>query len=188
METLISWDIELLLWLNDLNHPYLDQVMFFLSEKKVWIPFYLLLIYLVFRVEKWRIWIFALTVAATIGLSDGFTSKFMKPYFERLRPSHNPEIQEEVHVVNAYRGGKFGFASSHAANTFALALLLWFLYRRYWPYVGLMFVWAALVSYTRIYLGVHFPLDILVGALVGMACAFLMSRFYFYLHQKIYPG
>jgi undecaprenyl-diphosphatase len=92
----------------------------------------------------------------------------MKPYFLRLRPTHDPELQDIVHTVNNYKGGLYGFASSHAANTFGVAMFLWLLLKPKYPWVVFLFLWATLVTYTRIYLGVHFPGDIVVGGLIGI--------------------
>jgi undecaprenyl-diphosphatase len=111
-------------------------------------------------------------IALTILLADQITSTFMKPFFSRLRPTHDPELENLVHIVNGYRGGKFGFASSHAANTFGLAMFVFLLFRNRSKHVAWIFLWAAVVAYSRIYLGVHYPGDIIVGGFVGMICAF----------------
>ena len=97
----------------------------------------------------------------------------MKPFFERLRPSHEPTLAERVYIVNQYRGGKFGFASSHAANTFGVATLMWLVLKMYRPWIALLFLWSLGVGYTRIYLGVHYPGDILVGYFVGFLSALI---------------
>jgi undecaprenyl-diphosphatase len=102
----------------------------------------------------------------------------MKPFFGRLRPSWEPTLEGMVHIVDGYRGGSFGFASSHAANTFATATFLVLLFRGKKPGMVWLFIWCTLVSYTRIYLGVHYPLDILCGALVGAMLAFVVYGVY----------
>src|SRR5690606_4235929 len=112
-------------------------------------------------------WIYIVGIALTIALADQVTSALMKPYFMRLRPTHEPDLARLVHTVNQYKGGKFGFASSHAANTFGVATFLFLALKDSYRYTGLLFLWAGAVSYTRIYLGVHYPGDILAGALVG---------------------
>ncbi|WP_035727694.1 phosphatase PAP2 family protein [Eisenibacter elegans] len=169
---LSNWDTDLFLWLNQRHLPILDSLMFNLSKTTVWIPFYLgLLVMAYYSLAKnlRQTLLLVIFIALTVVAADRFTSGVMKPYFERLRPSHEPSLQGQVHLVNDYRGGKYGFASSHAANTFALATFFGVaLYDRWplWARLGL-FGWAVLVSYTRIYLGVHYPADILAGALVG---------------------
>ncbi len=123
---------------------------------------------------------FVLLIGAIIcvGLADFTTSGLMKPYFKRLRPSHTPNLANKIHLTkdlsnHTYKGGKYGFASSHASNTFALLAWITLCMRGIWTknYKTLIFLltfWAILLSYSRIYLGVHYPLDILVGALVGI--------------------
>ena len=106
-------------------------------------------------------------------LADQISVKVFKEGFERLRPSHNPEIKDLIHTVKGYRGGQFGFVSSHAANTFAMAFFTSKLFRNRY-YSWFIFIWAAVVSYSRIYLGVHYPLDIIGGALLGMLLGYLV--------------
>jgi undecaprenyl-diphosphatase len=95
----------------------------------------------------------------------------MKPFFARLRPSREPSLEGLVHLVNGYTGGKYGFASSHAANTFATAFFFWLLFKDRYRWVWVLFVWAVVMTYTRIYLGAHYPGDILVGMLIGLGAA-----------------
>lgn len=104
----------------------------------------------------------------TILLADQITSSIMKPYFARLRPSHDPALNGLLHLVNGYKGGLYGFASGHAANTFGIATFFWLLFRSRYNWIGLLFLWAVAVTYTRLYLGVHYPSDILVGGTIGI--------------------
>ena len=173
MEEILELDREIFLELNSSFHnPWLDQLMMFLSTTTAWIPLYLFLLYLLNKSYGKQTWLILLAVALTILLADQITSSIMKPFFERLRPSHEPSLAERVYIVNQYRGGKFGFASSHAANTFGIATLMWLVLKAYRPWISLLFLWAVFVGYTRIYLGVHYPGDILAGYLVGSICAF----------------
>lgn len=184
METLLAYDTSLFLWLNEQRAAWLDPIMFAISGKVLWLPLYITLIFLIFRTKQVHSWGALLTLILVIAWADGITSHVMKPYFQRLRPTHEPAIQEQVYIVNDYRGGQYSFASGHAANSFGVACILWLLFRGIWTYVGFMFLWAALVSYSRIYLGVHYPLDILVGAGVGILGARLGYLFYRYIFEK----
>ena len=173
IDQLIELDKELFLFFNGMHAAWLDPVMDWFSETLFWLPLHVFLLVQILKSYKKESILILIAIAITITLADQITTSFMKPFFERLRPSHEPSLDGLVHLVNNYRGGKFGFASSHAANTFGVALFLTLLFRRSKPWIAWLFLWAALVSYTRIYLGVHYPGDILVGAIVGMLCALL---------------
>jgi undecaprenyl-diphosphatase len=177
----LELDKNLFLELNSYHAEWLDVVMWFISNKLVWIPFYLIILYFIFKVHGTKGILILVCIALTITLADQISSSLMKPFFARLRPTHDPELEGLVHTVNGYRGEKFGFASSHAANTFGLALFIFLLFRERTRQVRWIFAWALLVAYSRIYLGVHYPGDILVGAVVGMICAVGC----FYLYEKI---
>jgi undecaprenyl-diphosphatase len=184
VEELLELDKRLLLFLNGWNSPFFDSVMLTLTETFVWTPLYATLIYLVIKIYgKSSIWIL-LGVALTILLCDRITSGFMKPFFARLRPSHEPSLEGLLHLVNDYRGGLYGFASSHAADTFGVAMFVWLSLKKYYRWIWVVFVWAALMTYTRIYLGVHYPTDILVGALIGMTLGWLSLKGSFYVWNK----
>jgi undecaprenyl-diphosphatase len=180
-EFFLELDKDLFLKLNSYHAEWLDSIMMYVTETVVWIPLYLVIAYFIFRIHGRMGILILVCIALTILLADQITSSFMKPFFARLRPTHDPELADLVHIVNGYRGGRFGFASSHAANTFGLALFVFLLFRERTRQVGWIFVWALLVAYSRIYLGVHYPGDILAGATVGMICA----AGCFYLYKKI---
>jgi undecaprenyl-diphosphatase len=169
LERIDAVDTTLFLWLNGQHSPVWDQIMWFISGKIQWVPFYLILIgYLIYKYRIKSIYII-IAIAIAVTLADQLAVKAFKEVFQRFRPSNDPEIRNLVHVINNYRGGSYGFVSNHAANTFALASFLSFLfYNKIFTYS--VFLWAIIVSYSRIYLGVHYPGDILCGALLGVLC------------------
>lgn len=177
---MIEWldriDKDIFLFLNGLHNEFLDPVMFALTGKWYWMPLFLLVTVVLFVKFKWRAVYILLGIALVITLADQFTSRFMKPFFERFRPSHDPDIGNLVHTVNNYKGGLYGFASSHAANSFGVAFYLWFTVRKHLPWIWIMFIWGAIFSYTRIYLGVHYPGDIITGAFVGSIFGYVAAR------------
>ncbi len=183
METLIELDKKLFLFLNSMHHPLLDPVMFYLTQTFFWLPLYTFLIFLIFKKYEKSGWYILLGAVVTIILADQITSSLMKPFFARFRPSHEPSLSGTVHLVKnyfgegVYRGGLYGFASSHAANTFGTALFVWLMLKPFYRWMGWIFLWAAVMTYTRIYLGVHYPGDILVGAVVGLGSGWVGFRF-----------
>jgi len=162
MHDLIELDKKLLLYLNSLHTDWLDPVMMLFTQTLFWLPLYALLLFIMIRTYGKTSWIPLLGIALTIFLADQITSGLMKPYFE-------PSLKGLIHLVHGYTGGLYGFASSHAANTLGTATFFWLLLRDRHKWIVLLFPWALIMTYTRIYLGVHYPGDILVGGLIGMA-------------------
>jgi len=180
-QSFIELDQQLFLWLNDLHSDWLDPIMLAITGKHLWIPLYAVILFLVIRKLKWQSWSMMLAFALLITLADQAASGFFKPFFERLRPCHEPAIQDLVHLVKSC-GGQYGFASSHASNTFALAFFLFFIYRN--VFAKWMIAWAVLVSYSRIYVGVHYPGDIVMGAILGFLAAIITYQ----LYKRIFPN
>lgn len=182
IETIMDWDTKLLLWLNGFYHSSLDPIMYLFSQTWFWIPLYGMLLWLVIREHKKNVWIIVAGIAFTIVFTDQFTSSFMKPLFGRLRPSHEPALAGMLHFVRnlsgeVYLGGLYGFASGHAANTFGTATFFVLLFRQKHKWIYWLFAWAILMTYTRIYMGVHYPGDILAGACVGLLGGAMGFRF-----------
>lgn len=184
LEQLIEWDKELLVFLNSFHTPWLDPVMLLITKTAFWIPLYAVLIYLMFRNFKKETWFILIGATVIIILCDQITSTFMKPYFARLRPSQDPTMAGLLHHVNGYKGGLYGFSSGHAANTIGVALFVWLTLKPIYKWIGWIFLWAALMTYTRIYLGVHFPGDIIVGATIGLGCGLLGYKLSSYLRKR----
>lgn len=180
MEALKLWDTNLFLFLNGFNSPFFDGFMWAVSEKFTWIPLYMSVVYIV--AAKWRmqgVWVLLALVAGVV-IADQVASGIIKEVVQRPRPSHVEDLQDLIHLVHGKKGGRFGFVSSHAANSVCFALLSSLLFRNK-LYSGALLVWAVLVSYSRIYLGVHYPLDIIGGAIVGIAgailCFYVLKKF-----------
>jgi undecaprenyl-diphosphatase len=170
IEYLQKLDIRLFLFLNEQNSPFFDKFMWFVSGRTEWLPLYLLLIFWLFYRFRKKGWLLLALTLLVFALTDSGSVHLFKNVFERLRPCRNPDLKGMVHLVNGYCGGLYGFISSHAANTFGLAVFMSLVFRKKWFVIGIL-IWAAVVSYSRIYLGVHYPLDILCGAVWGSLMA-----------------
>lgn len=168
-------DAQIVLWINGHYAEWLDQVMWVISRANTWIALYVLLVGLiVYRYRNWKSVLFILIgFGIAVGLSDYTCSGILKPLVCRPRPTHEPALEGMLHLVNGYTGGLYGFCSSHAANTMSVGLLFSLLYRNKIATAGLM-TWVALNCYSRMYLGVHYPTDILCGLLIGSAWAVLV--------------
>jgi undecaprenyl-diphosphatase len=180
LEGLKNLDTELLLFFNHLNTPFLDFVFYWVSDKWIWIPFYIYLAWLVYKNDSAHFFIVLIFIAAAITISDQIASGFLKEYVMRLRPCHDPAISSQIHLVNEYCGGQYGFVSSHAANTFALTAFITRLFSgKKFQLRKVIWFWAAIVSFSRIYLGSHFPGDVVCGAALGIATGYFVAYFYF---------
>ena len=192
LEILKSADRNLFLFLNGNNNSFLDFIMYWASNRFIWIPFYALLLFFVVKVFGRKTYVILLLVAAMITVSDQVSSSLVKNAVLRLRPCHDPDIQARVHLVNGICGGKYGYFSSHASNSWSLAVFLIIIFRKSMPagsvrksritgtVTSMLLTYAIIVSYSRVYLGIHYPFDVLsgmaFGALTGFVFALLFSR------------
>jgi len=187
IDILIHGDQDLFLWLNGKNTPWLDSIMYWITFKYTWIPMYAILLFFTIRSEKTRSIAIIVTVLAAVILADKVTSGIMKPYFSRFRPCYEPVLKGLVHNVGGC-GGLYGFASAHAATSFSLAIVWFQLTKDKINNMGWLFAWAAFYSYSRVYVGVHYPGDIFVGALVGLIVGWICIKLYLIFLKKYYPN
>lgn len=177
METISSIDSDLFLFLNGLHSDWLDKVMIAITQMWVWAPLYLILIYWTVKQYGKRCWWIFLTIGIVVLCSDQLSAHVCKPLFQRLRPCYNPDLQDLIYLPKGMAGGRYGFVSSHAANTFAVAAFLAAALRKNRNWIGfVLYFWAFISSYSRIYLGFHYPGDILCGALLGILIGLILWK------------
>ena len=194
IDKLLELDRYLFLWINGAHAQWLDPVMKGISVSYSWIPLYILLLFLLFRNLPWKKALMAIgALLLCFLLTDRLSVILFKDVFCRLRPSHEPSLQGMVHLLEG-QGGLYGFVSSHAANLFGIATLSSLILRRKWLN-WILFTLVSLVGYSRIYVGKHYPLDVICGALFGALVGWLIYKLYTYLcslfsttHQPNLPG
>lgn len=190
---LLSSDSKILFFINGLHAPWLDQLMWAVSSKWTWIPFYLLSIYLFYILYHKNWWRFCLTILMCIIIADNVASGIIKPLVQRKRPTHEIEIRDHLHLFMTkdgtyYYGGQYGFVSSHAANSCIIGILLLYFYKPFYKRKILLslgfLAYVLLVSGSRVYLGVHYPSDLLGGWIVGIGICLLLilpnHKFHFF--------
>jgi undecaprenyl-diphosphatase len=183
IEKLESIDRWIVLTVNSWDTPFLDELMWVISQRATWIPLYLILFILAYkRLNKKQLIVFALCAILAVAIADLVSVHLFKNVFLRYRPSHNALLTEQLHFYmksngELYKGGMYGFVSSHAANFFAMATFISLALRKYYP----LMVWtllsiATIVSFSRLYQGVHYLSDLVVGGSVGALVAYLVYR------------
>lgn len=186
ISALIEFDQQLLLALNGSHSLFLDGFMMSITEAWTWIPLYVSLLYIVIKNNEsmGQVLLILACTGLCVFLADVVSSGIIKPYFSRFRPTNDPMLKYCVDVVDGYRGGMYGFVSSHAANTFSICLLFCLIIRNK-AFTLAMLSWSLLNCYSRIYLGVHYPGDILGGLLLGGVVAVVVYLIYRYIYHRI---
>jgi len=185
LEELLKLDRELFLFLNNLGTPGWDGFWMFVTNKWSSIPLYVILLIIVYRNYGLRKTLFLLAAIALLITVTDQLSNFFKMGVQRLRPCYDTDLEGMMRLVKSSCGGKFGYFSAHAANSFAIAFFFSFLFRsRYVLLPWILILWAILVASSRIYIGVHFPLDVMSGGLIGILMAWLFSRLFIFAQHK----
>jgi undecaprenyl-diphosphatase len=175
LDRLKDLDVKLFIYLNGLGTESWDGFWNFVTHRFTWVPIYLLLLYLVYRIAGWKGLVYYLVaITILIYVVDQTTYYWFKAVFQRPRPSRPESGIADIIRITGSPGGKWGFISAHASNTFAIAVFLGYQIKKIFKPAAVLFVlWAVFISYSRIYVGVHYPADLLVGALWGSFVAFL---------------
>jgi len=176
-------DQQALLLLNSWNSPFFDHVMYAISGRVIWIPLYLAILITLGIKYKRKFLIILLFIILAATLADQL-SVAIKNLVERLRPCHEPSLQSLVHLVNGECGGLYSFVSSHATNSFNVALLSLLFIRKRWFTISII-LWALVVGYSRIYLGVHYPGDVICGSILGALIGWSVYSLYVLTDNKI---
>lgn len=171
LDKIIQYDKDLLVFINGMGTENWDSFWLIVTNQLSWIPLYLLFFYLIFKAIGWKkgLGLVVLT-ALLVTFSDQFTV-FLKNYFERLRPNRDPSINEVIRILK--NNSSFSFVSGHATTSTAVTLLMYLTLKKHYKYTYLFFIWPLMFSYSRMYLGVHFPLDVTVGAILGLLIGYL---------------
>jgi len=194
MDFIIDLDKSLFIFLNSLGSEFFDNFWLYISAKDTWIWLYLFSLILLLTGKKENFiqigfsyydikptyinWFYFLLGIILLIVFTDQSSNMFKDYFQRLRPCHDPDLLNLFRTVKESCGGLYSFFSAHAANSFAFATFIFFMTKKsYRNLSSLLFAWALIVSYSRIYIGVHFPLDIIFGALYGIIAGFLFFKF-----------
>lgn len=186
-EQIKKLDEEILLFINSHHNSFFDSIMWFASGKWSWLPLYAFIIILLIIKFKKRAWLMILLIIPLIIASDQLSSGLLKPLTQRLRPSHEPGLENLLHYVDNYRGGLYSFPSSHATNFFALVTYLCLITAKKIKWFACLLVPVALlVCYSRMYLGVHYPSDVLCGAMIGAFLGWIFSKIFFWLNHWVF--
>jgi undecaprenyl-diphosphatase len=187
-EKILDYEHDLFIWMNSCHTPFGDQFMWLFSGKITWIPLVVMFIVMLFykNGKHWKeTFIVLAAIVLVITLCDQFASGVCKPMAHRFRPTHHPEFMDKVQTVFDYRGGRYGFISSHATNAFGFVTLTSLIFR-YHFYSVTLYLWAIVNSYSRIYLGVHFISDIVPGIIAGLIFGWVIYKLCIFARKKLF--
>lgn len=186
LDKLIAVDKQLFVFLNGLGSAYYDGLWLLITQQIYWTPLFLIVFFILQKKIGWKqLGILLLFIAVLILISDQ-TANFFKTTFQRLRPCNDPEIMDVIRIVKASK--TFGFFSAHASSSMASTILVLLLFKKHFKYPVLLFLFPIVFAYSRIYLGVHFPLDILAGYAFGIIYALLFFSAHQFLQPKFFPN
>jgi undecaprenyl-diphosphatase len=184
LERILDYERTAFFLLNGSDSLFWDRFMWLYSGRSVWLPLaFLIVIILVYKKNWCESLLILLAIVLVVTLCDQFASHFCKPFFSRFRPTHHPAFMNQVKIVFDYRGGHYGFISSHAANAFGFATFMSLLFRHH-VFTGSVFLWAVCSAYSRIYLGVHFISDVVFGATIGILFGYGIYVFYIWIRKQ----
>ncbi|MDR1938995.1 MAG: phosphatase PAP2 family protein [Tannerellaceae bacterium] len=187
LERILEYEREAFFLLNGSDSLFLDRFMWLYSGKAVWLPVAVFILFILVYKKNWREYaLILLAIVLVVTLCDQFASHFCKPFFSRFRPTHHPGFMDQVKTVYGYRGGNYGFISSHAANAFGFAMFMSLLFRHH-VFTVTVFLWAACSAYSRVYLGVHFISDIACGGVAGLLFGYGVYVLYAWVRKRL-PG
>lgn len=185
IDKILQLDRQIFMYLNSLGSEKYDGLWLFITSQFNWIPIFLFIGYLLFKNLGWRHALMVIIIISfLIALTDQTTNLF-KNGFQRLRPGSDPDLAQLIRAVQTRKS--FSFISGHASNSMASAMFLFLVLRPYLKYMGFIFLWPLIFAYSRIYLGLHYPFDILCGYLWGITTAFLMWEVYKFSRDKFFP-
>jgi undecaprenyl-diphosphatase len=185
IDRILQWDKELFVFLNSLGSERYDWLWLIITRQINWIPVFLIIAYLVFKRLGWRHAIMIMVIMALLITFTDQTTNLIKNYFQRLRPGNNPEFVHIIRIVQ--KRNSYSFFSGHAANSMAAAVLLYRIMKPYLKYMGFIFLWPLIFAYSRIYLGLHYPFDIMCGYIWGTLTGLLFYQLYKFARNKYFP-